>query len=363
MLSLHSDIVKSKNSPLHSLHESLGARFTDFGGWNLPLCYSSILEEHKHVRTQAGIFDTSHMGEILCEGNECKAFIDHLICNDLSKITAGRCLYTPILYPDGNVVDDVIVYLFSPQKAILVVNASNVDKDLEWMKEINTQGGFGVEISNVSDSYAMLAVQGPKARSTIEDLFPETKTMKPFHFREEIFEGEKLIFSTTGYTGESGGEFYLPHEGAEDLFRRFLDRGVLPCGLGARDSLRLEKRYSLYGHEISKQINPLEAGLGWTVAMKKKDFVGKEALENLSKKGLRRKMVGFVIEERGVARQGHSICSNGEVIGEVTSGSFSPILGKGIGLGFVPRDFSGADIAISVRGKELLAKIQKGAFV
>ena len=349
-------------TPLYSHHLQLNGRLVDFNGWSLPLQYSSIIKEHLAVREQVGFFDTSHMGQLFITGKNTEDLLDYLITGDFKHLKMGKCLYSPICNEHGGVVDDVIAYKFSSQKAMIVVNAANVTKDIEWIKKVIALSHHQVELINQSLHYAMVAVQGHRAMSTIAKLIPEVVDLPPFSFVEfskttQLF--IKGLFSTTGYTGEAGGEFYLPNDDAPALVDFLLKEGVTPCGLGARDSLRLEKGYSLYGHELTEERNVLESGLGWTVKLDKKDFMGKKALLDFKPKN---KLVGFIMNSRIIARQGDKVLSEKGEIGEVTSGTYSPCLKQNIGLAFIKGDFLGKDLAIEVRGQTHLAKMTKRVF-
>ena len=354
---------------LYKHHIKLNGRMVDFSGWSLPIQYTSIIKEHLSVREHAGVFDTSHMGEVLIIGKDTEDFIDYLITNDFKHLKIGKCLYSPICYEHGGVVDDVIVYKFNREKAIIVVNAANIVKDVEWMNKVIALNHYQVELNNMSLYYDMLAVQGPKAMAYISKLIPQAANLPLFSFIEfSTSIGNILvkgIFSTTGYTGEGGGEFYL-HKDDSPIFMDFLlEEGITPCGLGARDSLRLEKGYSLYGHELAENKNVIESGLGWTVKMDKNDFIGKKALIDFQPKN---KLVGFIMEDRAVARQGAQVLGTNiknEVVqlGEVTSGTYSPCLKKNIGLAFISKDFLGKDILIDIRGKKFVAKLTKRNFL
>ncbi len=353
-----------KKTILYDQHVALGGKVVDFSGWLLPVQYVGILKEHDAVRKACGIFDTSHMGEIRIKGDGAKTFVNRLISNNLERIAPGQALYSPLLKEDGTFVDDLIAYEFAPDEIFLVVNASNIEKDFEWIKskQIPTDK---VAVVNESDSYSMLAVQGPKAPDVLNKIFPgEYARLKSFSFSRPIFQECGILFSRTGYTGEEGVELIVPNSVAVELFNALLAAGAVPCGLGARDSLRLEKGFSLYGHEIDETTNALEAGLGWTVDFGKPDFIGKSALEKIKSEKPRRKLVGLTMIDQGIPRNAHSVVNeNGEALGVVTSGTHSPSTGKNIALAYVPADYTADTIFVDVRGKKIRAKIGKRRFV
>jgi len=310
-----------------------------FAGWDMPVQYSGILAEHMAVRQAAGLFDVSHMGEVAVEGPQALAFLDYLVTNDVSKMKPGRVLYTPMCYENGTVVDDLLIYCFADDRFLLCINASNTSKDVAWMKQVAT--AFDCSVEDVSSAYCQLAIQGPKAEGILQQL---TQTpladIKYYHFVEGQVNGVDAIISRTGYTGEAGFEVYAASEAgptlAEAMMAAGKDEGLVPTGLGARDSLRLEAGFPLYGHEISDEITPLEGGIGWTVKLKKaSDFVGKSALAGQKEAGVPRKVVFFSLEDRRIARAGTPVFVGDEQVGEVVSGTHSPILEKPIGSALV----------------------------
>lgn len=361
-----------RRTSLYEYHVSLGAKMVNFGGWEMPLQYTSIIKEHLAVRNGAGIFDTSHMGEILISGAETENFIDYLITNDFKALSPGRCMYSPMCNEIGGVVDDVIVLKFpiekTTPKALIIANAANIQKDLAWINSLVIDKNFKVSVEDKSDHYAMLAIQGPKAMTHLSRLLPGVHEMPPFSFKEfsvqekdsHLFSSITGIFATTGYTGEKGGEIYLKNEHASNLMKILITDGVTACGLGARDSLRLEKGYSLYGHELTEDNNVLEAGLGWVVKMQKTDFIGKKALINFHPQN---KLIGFILEDRSIARQGATVWDEYSQIGHVTSGTFSPCLKKNVGLALVNQDFSQKFVFIEIRGQKYRAQVTKRNFV
>ena len=362
--------------PLYETHRALGAKMMPFGGFEMPVQYAGILEEHRAVRQAAGLFDVSHMGEVLVTGPDALGFLQHLLTNDASTLYDGRAQYTVLCDPDGHAIDDLLVYRLAEDRYLLVINASNTAKDLAHLRAQQSDFDGEVEVEDVSEQTALLALQGPKAfeiARQVTDL--PLGELKSYHFVQPepgAFLGcERAILSHTGYTGEAGLEIYCEPERAEAVWNALMeagrDYGLQPAGLGARDTLRLEAGFCLYGHELTERTTPLEAGLGWVVKLDKGDFVGHRALEAQKAQGLARKLVGFVMDERGIPRQGYAITNgDGEPVGEVTSGSQSPALGEGIGLGYVPNDPAyttpGSAIGIAVRGRILKATVQKPPF-
>ena len=339
----------------------------DFHGWELPVLYSSVIEEHKHVREAVGLFDVSHMGEVRFEGEGALEVANRLITNDLSAIEDGQAVYTPMCKPDGGIVDDLIAYRFSSRRVLFVINAANVEKDFAWIQE-NTRGAT-CAVDNVSDDYGQIAVQGPKAPELLGRLFGEAAEAAPFHHFELELEGRPVLFATTGYTGERGAELYTRAEDMAWLWRRLLDAGsdlgARPIGLGARDTLRLEYKFCLYGNDIDERTNPIEAMLGWTVKLDH-DFIGREAIEQFKADKPGRKLVGFKLLERGIPRAGYPIVKeDGTELGVVTSGTMSPTLGEPIGLGYIRKPFNkkGKDIYIDIRGKRRHAVVCATPFV
>jgi aminomethyltransferase len=344
----------------------MGGRMVDFGGWDMPVQYpAGTVEEHLRTRTHAGLFDVSHMGEIEVRGPEAIPFVNRLCSNDASKLVDGQAQYSALTTPAGTVVDDLLVYRFAPDHLLLVVNASTTEKDWEWIT--SHKEDEQVELSNLSANYCQLALQGPDALEILQTL-TETPLaeIKYYHFREGEVDGVRAIISRTGYTGEDGFEVYAAAERAEQLWDRILEAGehdtptgVLPCGLAARNTLRLEAAMSLYGHEITEETTLLEANLGWICKLNKGDFIGREALARQKEEGLRRKLVGFEMTERGIARDEQDVLINGERVGRVTSGSPAPYLKKNIGLAYVPVEFAneGQELQIDVRGRAIGARI------
>ena len=335
-------------TPLHDRHVELGARMVPFAGWEMPVQYEGVIQEHRAVRTDAGVFDVSHMGEVMVEGPQATALLQSLLSNDLERIAPGEAQYTLLTNERGGIIDDLIAYRLGDCRYLLIVNASNRDTDFRWMKEREIRGS---EVTDVSDEYALLAVQGPRA---IERL--GLQPAKAFTFAEETVDGVEVMVNRTGYTGEDGCELLCMSEDAVALFDAVLARGVAPCGLGARDTLRLEACYPLHGNDIGPDTDPISAALGWTCALGK-EFTGVDVIRRVKEDGPARKLVPFVMEEKAVPRQ-HMAIGGG---GEVTSGTHSPMLDVGIGMGYVPATMAGVgtELKIDVRGKTRTARVVK----
>jgi aminomethyltransferase len=351
-----------KRTPLYEQHVALGARLVEFGGWEMPVQYSSILDEHRAVRTHAGLFDVSHMGEFKVEGQDALAFLQHLVPNDVSRLVINQALYTQLCLPDGGTIDDLIIYHLANNHYMLVVNAANIDKDFAWVEK--QANNFKVQVTNQSDTTALLALQGPDAQIILQPLTEvDLSTVRYYHCIPETVNGINCIISRTGYTGEDGFELYCAPVVAPKLWNDLLaagkERGLLPAGLGARDTLRLEASYCLYGHELDEQTNPLEAKLGWTVKLDKDEFIGLDALLKVKEQGLKRKLIGIEMIERGVCRGGYAIYANDQKIGALTSGAPSPTLNKNIGMGYVEASHAvvGTIVHIDIRGKRIAAQI------
>ncbi len=347
-----------KKTPLNAVGHELGGKMVDFGGWELPVQFSGILDEHEAVRTHVGVFDVSHMGEVTVRGRQAVELLQKTTCNDVSKLEDGRAHYTGLLYPTAGFVDDILIYRKSPDDYFIVVNASNTDKDYEWFA--NSAKGMDVEVRNVSPDYAQLAVQGPEAQKVLQPMTEvDLGAIKYYRFSQGRVSGAPAIVSRTGYTGEDGFEVYLAPEHAPQLMRKLVEAGVKPCGLGARDTLRLEAKMALYGNDIDDSTTPLEADLAWIVKFDKGDFTGRDVLEREKSEGPRRKLVGFEMIDRGIARHGYPVVDGSNEIGVVTSGTHSPTLKKSIGLAYLPLDKSaqGSEFAVLIRGKEARARV------
>jgi len=350
-----------KRTPLHECHVEAGARLVEFAGWDMPVQYQGVIEEHRAVRSAAGMFDVSHMGEIRVQGPQAEAFLQRLTPNDVSKLAPGRAHYSGLLTERGTYIDDLLIYRLGPEELLVVVNASNVDRDYEW---IASRAGEGVRVTNESDRWALIALQGPKALAILRPLAtPGAADLKYYGFLQGEVAGRPALISRTGYTGEDGFELYLEPEHAPAVWRRLLEagtsHGLVPAGLGARDTLRLEAAMALYGHEIDESTTPFEAGLGWVVKLGKGDFLGREALAAQQAEGLKRKLVGFEVQGRGIARQGHEVKQEGGTVGKVTSGTWSPSFEKAIGMAYVPTALakSGTPLEVDVRGRVLPAQV------
>ncbi|MCQ2345837.1 MAG: glycine cleavage system aminomethyltransferase GcvT [Paludibacteraceae bacterium] len=357
-----------KETPFTATHIALGAKMADFAGFNMPIQYpTGINQEHMIVRNGVGVFDVSHMGEFWVKGENALAFLQYITTNDVSKLEAGKAQYNCFPNGKGGIVDDFIVYMYSTTKYLLVVNAGNIDKDWAWVNQHNTER-FNVQLENASDKYGQLAVQGPKATEMLQKLTDAELAAIPYYcFREWSFAGvQGVILSNTGYTGAGGFELYFPKEYGKQiwdaLFEVGKEYGLAPIGLGARDSLRLEKWFCLYGHDIDDEHSPLEAGLGWITKFDAKDFIDKEYLLKQKAEGLTRRLIHFVMEERAIPRNGYEICdAEGNVIGNVTSGIMLPNTKQGIGMGYVKVAYKAPDTIIYIKIREKLcpAKVVK----
>ncbi|MBI5059588.1 glycine cleavage system aminomethyltransferase GcvT [candidate division KSB1 bacterium] len=356
-----------KNTALTHIHESLGAKLVPFAGYLMPIQYSSIRAEHVRVRTTAGVFDVSHMGEFMVTGSDREAFVDRVTVNDVKAMSIGQVNYSCMCLPTGGIVDDLLVYRFADH-IMLVVNAANIDKDWDWLKS-NVSGEM--KLTNRTDEFSLLAIQGRSAATIVGKLADcDVSGIKYYWFREGRVAGAPAIISRTGYTGEDGFELYLANSDAESVWHALFETGkpydLEPIGLGARDSLRLEMKMCLYGHDINEETNPLEAGLGWITKLNKGDFVGREALLKVKDAGLTRKLVGLELEGSGFPRDGYSVldASGDAVIGHVTSGTVSPMSSKGIAMAYVPVAQSAIASALRVdcHGKLLPARVVKTPF-
>lgn len=357
-------IIKLKRTPLYEQHRALGARLVEFGGWEMPVQYSSILAEHEAVRTHAGLFDVSHMGEFKVEGADALAFLQSLVPNDVARLAVQQALYTQFCKDDGNVIDDLLIYRLAEEQYMLVVNASNIEKDLTWVKE-HRKHLQDVTITDQSDFTALLALQGPEAQAILQPLTEvNLANIRYYSCEAGLVDGIHCLISRTGYTGEDGFELYCAPVDVGELWQKLLTsgkpHGLLPAGLGARDTLRLEAALCLYGHELDEQTNPLEASLGWTVKLKKADsFIGRDVLQQVKEHGLQKKLVGIEMVDRGIARGGYALYDNEQHIGVVTSGAPGPSVGKNIALGYVDaaHAVAGSTIQVDIRGKHLTARI------
>jgi aminomethyltransferase len=355
-----------KRTPLYDAHIDLGGKMVDFGGWNMPVQYpAGVIEEHVRTRTKAGLFDVSHMGEIWVEGEDAIPFVNRITTNDVTKLVDGQAQYSALTNENGGVVDDLLVHRFDRDKLLLVVNASTTDKDWAWIT--SHKGDENISLINASADYCQIAVQGPLAKIILEKLTDtDLDEIKYYHFTTGVVDGVDAIISRTGYTGEDGFEVYAAAEHARQLWDKMLEAGyygtetgILPAGLAARNTLRLEAGMSLYGHELSDEISTLEANLAWITKLRKGPFTGSDKIAAQKDKGISRRLVGFEMTDRGIARDGFDVYIDGKKVGYVTSGSPAPFLHKNIGFAFVPVEFAnvGQELKIDVRGKQLSAVV------
>ncbi|HSM77070.1 MAG TPA: glycine cleavage system aminomethyltransferase GcvT, partial [Bryobacteraceae bacterium] len=355
-----------RTTALNGVHRKAGAKMVDFGGWDMPVQYSGILDEHHNVRKAVGLFDVSHMGEIEVRGPEALQLVNFLSTNDAARLKPGQAQYSGLLYGHGGFVDDILVHKIDDRHFFLCVNASNQDKDFE---HIRTHNHFDAEVEFAGERYAQLAVQGPSALQTLQKLTQtDLAPIAYYHFVDGVVSGAPARIARTGYTGEDGFEIYIAPVEAERIWRELLEAGkefgIKPCGLGARNTLRLESKMALYGHEIDATITPWEAGLGWIVKMDKGDFLGRDALARQKQEGVKRKLAAFEMTERGIARDGYEVYLDGQPAGWVTSGGPSPTLNKNIGLCYLPSDRAaiGTRIEIMIRNQPAGAVIVPSPF-
>lgn len=348
--------MSALRTSLYDKHVKLNAKIVDFAGWDMPVQYKSVKDEVLAVRQAAGVFDVSHMGEFFVEGKRAIEFVDHLVTNNIAAAEVGKAVYSPLCRDNGTVIDDLIVYKFATDRLMICVNASNIDKDFNWMKQYADQ--FGVKFTNQSNDYSLLALQGPQSFEHLKALVATLPDM-PYY---SIWDGGQVLVARTGYTGEDGFEVFGGHGVIGKLWDQLLARGVAPCGLAARDVLRLEVCYPLYGHELNDEITPLDAGLGWTVKKDKPDFIGKAALQSYTP---RFKLVKLLLE-KGIPREGYPVCdADGAVIGHVTSGTQSVVLGQGVALARIEADKAraGQNYFIDIRQKKYAATLSTKPFV
>ena len=352
-----------KRTPLFASYARYGGKTIDFGGWELPVQFSSIGQEHEAVRTKAGLFDVSHMGEVDVKGKNALAYLQRVTTNDVSKLEIGQAQYSVLCYPDGGTVDDLLVYKLADDHYLLVINAGNIEKDVAWLQEHLIEG---VTIENISAETAQLAIQGPLAQSILQKLTDtDLAQIGTFRFQQNVLiDGVPALVSRTGYTGEDGFELYLQADKAEQLWDRLLavgkEDGLLPCGLGARDTLRFEARLPLYGQELSREISPIEAGIGFAVKTDKEvAFIGQEVLKQQKEHGAPRKLVGIEMIDRGIPRTHYPVYAGEERIGEVTTGTQSPTLKKNVGLALIKSEHAalGTQLEVEIRGKRLRAEV------
>ena len=372
---MNAPALELKTTSLNAAHRRMDGRMVDFGGWDMPVQYpAGTVEEHMRTRTHAGLFDVSHMGEIDVRGSDAIPFVNYLVSNDVSKLIDGQAQYSALTTPEGTVIDDLLVYRFASDHLLLVVNAGTTDKDWDWISSLwKTRANNGTtELRNASAEYCQIALQGPDAAGILKKLTDVAlDEIKYYHFREGAVDGVPAIISRTGYTGEDGFEVYADAEKGERLWNKLLDAGnfsattgVLPCGLAARNTLRLEAGLALYGHEIDETTTLLEANLGWICKLNKGDFVGRDQLATQKELGVRRRLVGFEMTERGIARDDQEVFVGGERVGKVTSGSPAPYLKKNIGFAYLPTELAneGQEIQIDVRGRSIGAIVVKTPF-
>lgn len=354
-----------KCTALNETHKKLGAKMVPFAGFEMPVYYKGIVAEHNTVRQSVGMFDVSHMGEVFVEGPNALDYVQKITVNDASKLVPGQAQYSAMCKPDGGIVDDLLVYKLADERYLLVINGANIDKDYAWMQQNTIDGA---QLTNASDDYTLLAVQGPRSLETLSKLTDvNLAEIEFYHFTEGTLAGVPMIISRTGYTGELGFELYFSSERevSENVWNAVMEAGaefgIEPIGLGARDTLRMEMGYCLYGNDITEQTNTIEAGLGWITKLDKGAFNGSDALVKAKEETPSRKLIAFKLEERGIPRQGYKIVAEGREVGEVTSGTMSPTLGIGIGMGYVARDYTknGTPICIVIRDKEIAATVQK----
>jgi len=353
-----------KKTLFNRAHYTLGGKMVDFAGWDLPVQYSGLNEEHQAVRTTGGIFDVSHMGEIYFRGPQALAAVQHLTSNDASKLEPGKIQYSGLLTERGTFVDDLLVYMITPEEYLLVVNAANLAKDYQWM--LDHTGNFDVTVTNESDEYSQVAIQGPRSAELLAHFTDIPLGEMPYYtWKKGVVAGIPALVSRTGYTGEYGFEVYFKgtEEQAVDFYLNLAskgkDYGIIPCGLGARDTLRLEAAMALYGNDIDDAHTVLEAGLGWILKLKKGPFMGREVLEQQKQNGITRKLVGFEMAERGIARHGYPVYWQGQQVGEVTSGTHAPFLKKAIGMTYLPLEAArtGERFEVEIRGKKVSAQV------
>jgi aminomethyltransferase len=359
-----------KHTAFFEIHRSLGAKLVEFGGYEMPVQYSGIIEEHKAVRSGAGLFDVSHMGEFEIRGSGAQELVQRVTTNDVSKLSDGKAQYSAMCYPDGGIVDDLLVYR-TGDTFMLVVNASNIGKDLEWIR--SNAAGLSAEVIDRSDEISLLAIQGPASLAALQKITPADLSAIPYYsFVRTAVAGVPMLVSRTGYTGELGFEIYFDSAvgTGEKVWHAVMDagrnKGIVPVGLGARDTLRLEMGYCLYGNDIDATTNPLEAGLGWITKLGKGEFIGSAELKNVKRDGVKRKLVGFMMEEeKAFPRHGYEIRLDGERLGHVTSGTISPVLEKGVGLGYVAAKASepGSEVAVLIRARQVRARITTIPFI
>jgi aminomethyltransferase len=361
-------MTDSRRTPLYDDHLRAGARMVPFAGFDMPVQYAGVVEEHRTVRRAVGLFDVSHMGEVVFTGPKAQTVVDRIVTNHVSRLVDGQACYTVMCRPDGGIIDDLVVYKFSPQRILICVNAANRAKDFEWMQH---QANGECDVVDEGDAWAQIAVQGPRAAELVGRLAqPDPTGLATYHFQEGDVAGVRGVVARTGYTGEDGFELYVPSDGASTVWNALLERGrdleVAPAGLGARDSLRLEMAYPLYGNDITEDTNPYEAGLGWVVKLKKPvPCIGHASLAEFKAQGPTRRLAPIVLRDRGIARAGYDVLDGASVVGSVTSGTMAPSVGKAIALAYVPAALAteGTELFVSIRGKSVPASVVKRPFL
>ncbi len=357
-----------KRTALFNIHQQLGGKIVEFGGFEMPVQYASIIEEHRRVRERVGLFDVSHMGEVEVRGTDALAFVQHMTINDASRLTPGRVQYSAMCYENGGIVDDLLVYHMGDHY-LLVINAANIDKDVAWLRE-HLSGS--VTLTDRSDEFSLIAVQGPRSLDTLRKITAVDLTgIQYYHYTRGAVCGVDMTISRTGYTGELGFELYLPSDvkTTEGIWNALMaagkEFGIGPAGLGARDTLRLEMGFCLYGHDIDQTTNPIEAGLGWITKVDKGEFLGRSAIQKVKTEGPKRKLIGFALKDKAFPRPGYQLRMNGSEVGTVTSGTFSPSLDRGIGMGYVKADVAktGTDVSVNIRERDYPASITSFPFV
>jgi len=356
-----------RRSPLHEVHVEAGARLVPFAGWEMPVQYAGVIEEHRAVRERAGLFDVSHMGELRVRGAGAESYLQRITPNDVAKLAPGRAHYSALLTERGTYIDDLLVYRLAAEDFLVVVNAANAAKDFAWMSR--HVGDDEVSVEDVSDRWALLALQGPRAAKILQGLTDlDLDSMRYYRFSEGEVAGLSMIVSRTGYTGEDGFELYVAPREASRLWRELMSaggaEGLQPAGLGARDTLRMEAGMALYGHEIDDTTTPLEAGLKWVVKMDKGEFIGREALARQAAEGLSRRLVGVEMVDRGIARQGYALWSGERRVGEMTSGTYSPTFERALGMGYVASDLADVTtpLEVEIRQRRVGARVAEIPF-
>lgn len=356
----NTELIKT---PLAAKHEEIGGKMVPYSGFYMPVSYAGLKDEHNAVRNNVGMFDVSHMGEFRVKGKDSVDLLQYITSNDVSKLVDGKIQYSCMPNGKGGIIDDLLVYRVSETEYFLVVNASNKEKDWNWIRSTIENKGFEVELSDESNSWALIALQGPNApkilATILEQNDKDAADLSYYTFTTAKLKGHDCIVSATGYTGAGGFELYIPNSGAESIWQALIDAGVEPCGLGARDTLRMEMGFCLYGNDINDETNPIEAGLGWITKFSK-DFIDKKRLESIKSNGPKRRLKGLVIKGRGIPRQGYEVVNaENEVVGEITSGTMSPTLGIGIGMAYIDNSYAkkGTQLFVSIRNKSIEAEV------